>query len=160
LASVQWYVAVFLIQQNLRSGMRALIPLLLLLTAPASAADYPQPTGAPELFVPGHNVSVFAVRTPVGQGIGILEKRNGAWFLCGQCLVSPEVPSMAAAVKAAGGAEKYVVSKRDAINAILASRYPATADKHSDASLEGVNKVLIEGAVLRLVDGVPQLGPR
>jgi hypothetical protein len=53
-----------------------------------------------------------------------------------------------------------VVSKRDAINAILASRYPATADKHADASLEGVNKVLIEGTVLRLVDGVPQLGPR
>lgn len=142
--------------------MRALVPLLMLLAAPASAADYVQPAGAPELFVPGHNVtiSVFAARTPVGQGIGILEKRNGAWFLCGQCLVFPEVPSMDAAVKAAGGPVQYVASKRGAINAILASRYPSAADKRSGAALDDVNEALVNGTALRLVNGVPQLASR
>ncbi len=142
--------------------MRALVPLLLVFSVQASAADYIQPRGAPELFVPGHNVtvSVFAVQTPVGHGIGILEKRSNGWFLCGQCLVSPEVPSMEAAVKAAGGADRYVASKREEINAILASRYPAAAEKGSEVTLDGVNKAPINGAMLRLVNGVPQLGSR
>ncbi|MGE4063511.1 MAG: hypothetical protein AB7E79_09100 [Rhodospirillaceae bacterium] len=142
--------------------MRALAAVLVTLTMPALAAEYLQPKGAPELFVPIHNVtiSVFAVQTPVGHGIGIFEKRGDEWYLCGQCLVSPEVPTMDAAVKAAGGPEAYVVSKRAAINAVLATRYPAKGVKRSDATIADVNEALVEDSVLKLVDGVPQLGPR
>jgi hypothetical protein len=142
--------------------MRLLAPLLLLLSGPAFAADYVQPKGAPEIFVPNHNVtvSIFAIQTPVGHGIGILERRDGAWFLCGQCLISPETPSLEAPVKAAGGADRYVASKRDAINAVLAARYPASGVQRSDRTLESVNEALVKSTVLRLVDGVPQLGTR
>jgi len=150
------------INRTLRLRMRSLLPVLFLLSAPAAAAEYVQPKGAPEIFVPVHNVtvSVFAVQTPVGQGIGIFEKRDGMWFLCGQCLVAPEVPSMDTAVKSAGGPEKYVASRRAAINAVLATRYPASGIKRSDAVVEGVNDALAAGFSLRLVDGVPQLGSR
>jgi len=142
--------------------MRVLVPLLLLLSTPALAVDYVQPGGAPQIYVPSHNVtvSVFAVQTPVGFGIGIFEKRGAAWFLCGQCLVSPELPSMEAAVNQAGSPAKYVASKREEINAVLASRYPASADRKSDVTLDSVNKALVDGAVLSLVNGVPQLGTR
>jgi hypothetical protein len=142
--------------------MRALVPLLLLLSAPALAVDYVQPAGAPQIYVPSYNVtvSVFAVQTPVGFGIGVFERRGTSWFLCNQCLVSPELPSMEAAVKEQGGPEKYVASKREAINAILASRYPASAERKSDATLDSVNKALVNGAPLSLVNGVPQLGSR
>jgi hypothetical protein len=142
--------------------MRALIALMLLISAPAWAADYFQPKGAPEIFVPVLNVtiSVFAVQTPVGHGIGVFEKRGGEWFLCGQCLVSPEIPSMDAAVKFAGGAEAYIASKRDAINAVLAKRYPPSGVQRSEGAVESVNQALVTGFVLRMVDGVPQLGTR
>ncbi len=142
--------------------MRVLVPLLLMLSAPALAVDYVQPAGAPQIYVPSHNVtiSVFAVQTPVGFGVGVFEKRGATWFLCGQCLISPELPSMETAVKQAGGPEKYVASKRDAINAVLASRYPASGERKSDATLDSVNKALVDGAPLSLVNGVPQLGSR
>lgn len=142
--------------------MRLLVPFLLVLSGPAFAADYVQPKGAPEIFVPGHNVtvSIFAIQTPVGHGIGILEKRDGAWVLCGQCLIAPETPSLEAAVKSAGGADRYVSSKRDAINAVLASRYPASGVQRSNGTLESVNEALAKSTILRLVDGVPQLGSR
>jgi hypothetical protein len=142
--------------------MRAVIALVFLLSAPAGAADYLQPKGAPEIFVPVLNVtvSVFAVQTPVGHGIGVFEKRNGEWFLCGQCLVSPEVPSMDAAVKSAGGADAYVAAKRDAINTVLARRYPASGVQRSEGVVESVNQALVTGFVLRIVDGIPQLGSR
>ncbi len=142
--------------------MRALTSAVLLSSAPALAADYVQPKGAPELFVPSRNVtvSVFAVQTGVGHGIGIFEKRGDSWFLCGQCLISPEMPTLEGAVKAAGGPEAYVVSKRNEINVVLANRYPASGVVRSDASVESVNQVLVEDTVLRLVDGIPQLGSR
>lgn len=142
--------------------MRAVALVLLLFATPALAAEYTQPKGAPEIVVPIYNVtvSVFAVQTPVGHGIGVFEKRDGEWVLCGQCLVSPEAPSMDAAVKAAGGPQKYVAAKREAINAVLARRYPASGIKRSDAIVEGVNNALAEDFVLRMVDGVPQLGSR
>lgn len=140
--------------------MRALAILFLLLALPAHAAEYPQPKGAPELFLPGHNVtiSVFAVQTPIGHGIAVLERRSEGWYLCGQCMVSPEVPTMDAAVIAAGGPESYIESKRNAINAILAKRYPAADSKRSETTLDSVNQSLAAGSTLRIVNGVPQLG--
>lgn len=142
--------------------MRIVLSLLLLISPPSFAASYDQPRGAPEIFVPGHNVtvSIFAIQTPVGHGIGILERRPEGWFLCGRCLIAPEMPTLAAAVKAAGGPERYVASKRKEINAILALQYPADSQRRSDTSVEDVNKALAETSTLRLVSGVPQLGSR
>ncbi|MDP1588993.1 MAG: hypothetical protein Q8M07_14680 [Prosthecobacter sp.] len=142
--------------------MRALFPLLLLLSTQAFAASYDQPRGALEIFVPGHNVtvSIFAVQTPVGHGIGILERRSEGWYLCGRCLITPELPTLAAAVKAAGGPERYVASKREDINAILALQYPANSERRLDTSVESINKALTATSTLRLINGVPQLGPR
>ena len=140
--------------------MRALLLLFVLSAQPCLAAEYSQPPGAPEIFLPDHNVtvSIFAVQTPVGHGIGILEKRDGAWFLCGRCLVAAEVPSLDAAVKAAGGAERFLASKIEAINAVLAARYPARTSRRSENAFDEVDKALSTTTTLRLVNGVPQLG--
>lgn len=142
--------------------MRALVLSAILLSTPAMPAEYQPPKGAPELFIPGHNVtiSVFAAQTPIGHGIGIFERRGGAWFLCGQCLISPETPTMENAVKAAGGPKAYVAAQLAAINAVLAKRYPPNGATRAGGTLNDVNEALIEGHVLQMVDGIPQLGSR
>jgi hypothetical protein len=143
--------------------MKYLIALMMLASGAAHSADYSKPVGAPELtFI--HNgvevtASVFAVNTPVGEGIGIFEKRSGAWYLCGSCLVSPETPSMDSEVAAAGGAGPYIESKRADINAVLQIRYPAVMPPPSGSGMSLVNQSLATN-VLRLVNGVPQVGPR
>jgi hypothetical protein len=141
--------------------MKYLLAALLLIGNAAYAADYTKPVGTPEVFVENHGVtvSVFAVNTPVGEGIGIFEKRSGAWYLCGSCLVSPETPSMDSEVAAAGGAGPYIESKRADINAVLSIRYPAVMPPPSGSALSMVNQALSSN-VLRLVNGVPQIAPR
>lgn len=126
----------------------------------ASAADYTKPVGAPEIFVENHGVTVavFAVNTPVGEGIGIFEKRATGFYLCGSCLVSPETPSMEAEVAAAGGPGPYIEAKRADINAVLMIRYPAVMPPPNGSALSMVNQSLATN-FLRLVDGAPQLGP-
>ncbi len=142
-------------------ALRAIFALLLCASS-ARAAEYLPPKGAPELLIPGHNVtiSVFATQTPVGHGIGIFEKRGDKWYLCGQCVISPETPTMDAAVKSAGGPEAYIDSRRSAINAALARLYPAKKKDAAANAVDDVNKALAGGNTLRIVNGVPQLRDR
>ena len=124
----------------------------------AYAADYTKPVGAPEIEVPNHGVvvSVFAVSSVVGEGIGVFEKRTTGWYLCGSCLISPEIPNMESEVKLAGGPGPYIEAKRADINATLQIRYPAVMPPPSGSALSLVNQSLASN-VLRLVNGVPQL---
>lgn len=136
--------------------MRSIIFALALLASPVAAADYMKPAGAPEAFLPSHNatVSVFAVQTAIGHGIGVFELRSGTWFLCGTCIIA-EFPNMDQAVAAAGGPGPYVASKLSAINAILASRYP---NSEPVTTIGRVNQAL---GIYRIgvVNGVPVLSP-
>lgn len=136
--------------------MKYLIAALLLFSSPAWAVDYVKPPGAPELFVPGYNVtvSVFAVQTAVGHGIGVFELRGSSWYLCGKCLVSPEYPTMDGPVSNAGGSDAYVLSKLPEINAVLAQQYPAK--QSTGTTLDKVNTSLT-AYTLQMVDGVPVL---
>lgn len=138
--------------------MRSVIIAALLLFSTAANA-YTKPQGAPEVFIPGRNVTVavWADQTPVGHGIGIFELRAGAWYLCGNCLVDVEYPTMDSAVNAAGGAAPYVESKVPAINAKLAAMFPPTGAPSTGSAIERVNQAL-SGQVFRLVDGSPVLG--
>lgn len=142
--------------------MKYVIALALMLASGAAyAADYVQPPGAPEIVVPNHGVvvSVFAVQTAIGHGIGVLEKRSTGWYLCGQCLVAPEYPTLDSVVAAMGGPGPYVASKLADVNAVLMIRYPAVMNEPSGTTLEKVNGSLA-GYALRLANGVPALGPR
>lgn len=127
----------------------------------AEAADYTKPAGAPEVWVESHGVlvSVFAVNTAIGEGIGVFEKRSTGWTLCNFCIVSPETPNMEAEVKANGGPGPYIEAKRPFINDVLTRRYPQVMPPSSGSALDEVNRVLNSYAV-RLVNGVPQLAPR
>jgi len=141
--------------------MGRILALALLLFSTAANA-YTKPAGAPEIVVPsrGVTVAIWADMTAIGHGIGIFERvGTGAWTLCGQCFLA-EYPTMDGPVAAAGGPGPYVESKRAAINAILASRYPATGGPSTGSTIDRVNQALAAGSVLRLVDGSPQLGPR
>ena len=129
----------------------------------AYAADYTQPLGAPTIEVPNHGVvvSVFAVSSVIGEGIGVFEKSGtGGWRLCGSCLISPETPNMESEVKLAGGPGPYIEAKREALNAVMALRYPAVMPPPSGSALSMVNSILASGNTLRLVNGVPVLGQR
>lgn len=139
--------------------MVRLLIALMLLASPVAAADYTKPVGAPEIEVPNHGVvvAVFAVNTPVGEGIGVFEKRATGWYLCQYCIVSPETPNMEAEVKANGGPGPYIEAKRPFINDVLTRRYPAVMPPSSGSALDEVNRSLATN-VLRLVGGVPQLG--
>lgn len=139
--------------------VKYLFAALLLFSTAANA--YTKPQGAPEVFIPGRNVTVavWADQTPVGHGIGIFELRAGAWYLCGNCLIDVEYPTMDSAVNAAGGAVPYVASKVPAINAKLAAMFPPTGAPSTGSAIERVNQAL--GAyALGLVNGGPQLAPR
>jgi hypothetical protein len=127
----------------------------------SAANAYTKPQGAPEVFIPGRNVTVavWADQTPVGHGIGIFELRAGAWYLCGNCLIDVEYPTMDSAVNAAGGAAPYVASKVPAINAKLAALYPASNAPPTGSTIERVNGALGSFA-LGLVNGSPVLSPR
>lgn len=135
--------------------MRSIIFALALLATPAYAVDYVQPQGAPQLTLPsGLTISVFAVQTPVGHGIGIFERDSaGKWQLCGTCLPVLEYPTMDPAIAAAGGPAAYVASRLPAINDALARRYPATAPQ---TGIGGVNQALSSNALV-MVNGVPTL---
>lgn len=141
--------------------MRYLIALMMFASGAAYAADYTQPFGSPQIEVPNHGVvvSVFAVSTVIGEGIGVFEKRSTGWYLCGQCLISPETPNMESEVKLAGGPGPYIEAKREAINATLAMRYPSVMPPPSGSALSLVNQSLASN-VLRLVNGVPQIGAK
>lgn len=139
--------------------VKYLFAALLLFSTSANA--YTKPQGAPEVFVPNHGVTVaiFAAQTAIGHGIGVFEYKpaQNDWTLCGTCFLA-EYPTMDSAVDAAGGPGPYVESKRAAINAILASRYPAVSGPSTGSTIDRVNQALAAGSVLRLVDGSPQLG--
>ena len=138
-----------------------LFTMLMANCSAAYAADYTQPFGAPTIEVPNHGVvvSVFAVSSVIGEGIGVFEKSATGWRLCGSCLISPETPNMESEVKLAGGPGPYIEAKREALNAVLALRYPAVMPPPSGSALSLVNQALAAN-VLRLVNGVPQLAPR
>lgn len=142
--------------------MGRILAAMLLLASPALANNYPKPANAPTVFVPSHGVEVgvWAAQTAVGHGIGIFERStSGAWVLCAQCLVSPEYPTLDSAVAAAGGAGPYVAGKLADINAVLSIRYPVVAPEPTGTTLDRVNGALA-GYAVRLVNGVPQVGPR
>ena len=140
--------------------MKRLILALVLLSSPAVAVDYTQPPGAPQIVVPnyGVTVSVFAAATGVGQGIGVFELRSTGWYLCGQCLASPQFPTMDAAVTAAGGPGPYIETVRPQINSILASRYPAIGPQPPTTAMGAVNQAL-GSYTIRMVNGVPVVAP-
>lgn len=140
--------------------VKLLFAALLLFSTAANA--YTKPVGAPEILVPGRNVTVaiWADQTAIGHGIGIFELRAGTWYLCGTCLIDVEYPTMDNAVNAAGGAVPYVASKVPAINAKLAALYPATNAPPTGSAIERVNQALSGSFALRVIDGSPQLGPR
>ena len=147
--------------------MRKIIALVMCLVVgqaikTANAAGYVKPAGAPTVFVPNHGVEVgvWAAQTGVGHGIGVFERSgNGDWTMCFNCLIDPEYPTLDSVVNAAGGPGPYVESKRAAINAKLAERYPAVMPEPTGTTLDKVNGALA-GNVLRIVNGVPQMGPR
>lgn len=132
--------------------------LLMLMAGQAQA--YSKPQGAPELALPdyGLTISVFAVKTPLGEGIGVLEFRplQQDWSLCGNCVTSLEYPDMTQAVKGYGGGDVYLRAKRGEINDILARRYPGIGEPVT--GLELVNASLkVQGVSLVLVNGIPTL---
>lgn len=141
--------------------MRPIIIAALLLFSTAANA-YTKPQGAPEIVVPGRNVTVaiWADQTAVGHGIGIFELRAGVWYLCGTCIVDVEYPTLDNAVNAAGGALPYVASKVPAINAKLAALYPPTNAPPTGSAIERVNQALSGSFALGLVNGSPQIAPR
>jgi hypothetical protein len=141
--------------------MRSIIIAALLLFSTAANA-YTKPAGAPEIVVPskGVTVAVWAEQTAVGHGIGIFELRAGTWYLCGNCLIDVEYPTMDSAVTAAGGALPYVASKVPAINAKLAALYPATGAPSTGSAIDRVNQALSGSFALGLVNGSPVLAPR
>ena len=144
----------------------ALVLCLLFTVRPiaAYAATYTPPAGAPRLVVPNHGVEVgvWAAQTAVGHGIGVFERSlNGTeWKLCFNCIVSPELPTMDSPVASMGGAGPYVASKLEAINEVLARRYPQVAPPLSGSTLDQVNGALGGSYVLRMVNGAPAIGPR
>lgn len=144
-------------------AMRSLILVLaLIVSSVANAATYTKPAGVPTVMVPSHGVEVgvWAVQTAIGHGIGVFEQSgSGDWSLCFNCLASVEYPTLDSVVAAAGGPGPYVVSKLDAINAILAQRYPAVAPEPTGTTLDKVNQAL-QGMALRVVGGVPQIGAK
>ena len=136
--------------------------LFLLVSSVANAATYTKPAGVPTVMVPNHGVEVgvWAAQTALGHGIGVFERSgSGDWSLCFNCLASVEYPTLDSVVAAAGGPGPYVVSKLDAINAILAQRYPAVAPEPTGTTLDQVNQAL-QGMALRVVGGVPVIAPR
>jgi hypothetical protein len=136
--------------------------VILMLVFGCSAANaYTKPQGAPEIVVPGRNVTVaiWADQTAVGHGIGIFELRAGTWYLCGTCLIDVEYPTLDNAVNGAGGALPYVASKVPAINAKLAALYPASNAPPTGSAIDRVNQALGSFA-LGLVNGSPVLAPR
>lgn len=138
---------------------KAWVAVALLLLA-SQAQAYSKPQGAPELVLPdyGLTISVFAVKTPLGEGIGVLEYRplQQDWSLCGNCVTSLEYPDMTQAVKAYGGGDVYLRAKRGEINDILARRYPGIGAPVT--GLELVNSALkVPGVSLGLVNGIPTL---
>jgi len=142
--------------------MRSIIIAALLLFSTAANA-YTKPAGSPEIVVPnyGVTVAVFAAQTAIGHGIGVFEYKpaQNDWTLCGTCFLA-EYPTMDGPVAAAGGPGPYVESKRAAINAILASRYPASSTPSSGSTIDRVNQALSGSFALGLVNGSPQLAPR
>jgi len=136
--------------------------VILMLVFGCSAANaYTKPQGAPEVVIPsrGVTVAIWAEMTGVGHGIGVFERvGTGAWTLCGQCFLA-EYPTMDGPVAAAGGALPYVASKVPELNAILASRYPATGAPSTGSAIDRVNQALGSFA-LGLVNGSPVLAPR
>lgn len=143
--------------------MHALVLAIgILFSGAAYAAQYTPPPNAPRVMVPSHGVEVgvWAVQTPVGHGIGIFERSgSGDWSLCNWCLAVVEYPTLDSVVAAAGGAGPFVVSKLDAINDILARRYPSVTPEPTGSTLDQVNGAL-GNYVIRIVNGVPTLGPR
>lgn len=141
--------------------MRGIILAIGLLFSTAANA-YTKPQGAPEIVVPGRNVTIaiWADQTAVGHGIGIFELRAGTWYLCGTCIVDVEYPTLDNAVNAAGGALPYVASKVPAINAKLAALYPASNAPPTGSTIERVNQALSGSFALGLVNGSPVLAPK
>lgn len=142
---------------------RLLIAILMLLgNGAAFAAGYAKPVGVPTVFVPSHGVEVgvWAVQTPIGHGIGVFERSgNGDWNLCGQCMISPEYPTMDGPVAEVGGPGPYVASKLQAINEVLSRRYPSVTPEPTGSTMDRVNQSL-SGYVIRIVNGSPALGPK
>ena len=95
----------------------------------------------------------------MGHGVGIFELRSGTWFLCGNCLIDVEYPTMDSAVTAAGGALPYVASKVPTINAKLLALYPATGTPSKGSAIDLMNQALGSFA-LGLVNGSPVLAPK
>jgi hypothetical protein len=139
--------------------MGRVLALALLLFSTAANA-YTKPQGAPEVVIPsrGVTVAIWADQTAVGHGIGIFELRANGWYLCGQCLIDVEYPTMDSAVTAAGGALPYVASKIPAVNAKLAALYPSSNAPPTGSAIERVNQALSGSFALGLVNGSPQLG--
>lgn len=141
---------------------RLLIALMLMFPGAAYAAGYTKPPGAPSVFVPSHGVEVgvWAAQTGVGHGIGIFERSGtGDWTLCFNCLIGVEYPTLDSVVNAAGGAGPWVAGKLADINAVLSIRFPAVMAEPTGSTLDKVNSSLAANT-LRLVNGVPQIGPR
>ena len=125
------------------------------------AAAYSKPQGVPTLDLTplGYpvTIAVFAVQTGVGGAIGVFEYKpvSQDWSLCGNCITTPELPNLDAAVNALT-ALGYIASKKAEMNTVLATRYPPIG-----APIDGVGKVnqALNGFSLVIVNGVPSLSP-
>ena len=144
--------------------MKYVIALLLLLGSNAAqAASYAKPSGVPEIFLPEYQktIAVFAITSPAGSGLAVLERQpDGNYIACGIC--TRFVVDLAGEIAFKGGARQYIEAMVPDLNDILVYNYPMkTAPVPGSTPVGQLNYSLFaDGFTLRMVNGVPQIGPR
>lgn len=144
---------------------RLALAFLLLMGKSVLAADYSQPSGAPQVFIPEHGVtvSVWAIDGVLGDGLAIFEKRvDGTWYLCGQCFPIQEL-NLQNEVNFKGGVVPWIDSQRESINNVLALRYPkiiSNSPQPGGSLLNQINFALFNSFKLENSGGQPSLSPK
>lgn len=127
---------------------------------PARGAEYLKPDGVPTIFLPDYNktIAVFAVTSPVGSGLAVLERQaSGNYSYCGICMYF--VTDLAVQIAYKGGPGPYIEGVLGEVNQILLFQYPPkTGPTPGTTPVEQLNYTLYQGYTLRMVNGQVVLG--